>query len=130
MPSRLTRIAAQVVPQIRISAASAAVVRRRVGFMRVLHAARVFVGAGAVPAPAPFPGRGQAPPLRKTPAGYKPVFYSIAEARTRGLWVDSVQRPRVRDGLAEMGQPRHPGHEALDAHAETAVRIGAVLAHV
>src|SRR6185295_7097917 len=93
MPSRLTRIAAQVVPQIRISAASAAVVRRRVGFT-------------------------------------VPAFYSIAEQRTRGLRVDPVQRPRIRDGLAEMGQARHPRHEALDAHAEAAVRIGAVLADV
>src|SRR5436305_8046417 len=46
------------------------------------------------------------------------------------LGIDLVQHPRVRDGLAQVRQPGHPGHEALDPHAEAAVREGPVLADV
>src|SRR5436305_6649693 len=46
------------------------------------------------------------------------------------LGIDLVQHPGVRDGLAQVRQPGHPGHEALDPHAEAAVREGAVLADV
>src|SRR5215207_9213498 len=44
--------------------------------------------------------------------------------------IDLVEHPRVRDRLAEVRQAGHPGHEALDSHAEAAVRKGAVLPHV
>src|SRR5436305_14813090 len=56
-----------------------------------------------------------------------------AQVRARDgftLGIDLVQHPGVRDGLAQVRQPGHPGHEALDAHAEAAVREGPVLADV
>ena len=46
------------------------------------------------------------------------------------LRIDLVQHPRVRDRLAQVRQAAHPGDEALEAHAEAAVREGAVLADV
>src|SRR4051812_36837091 len=46
------------------------------------------------------------------------------------LWVDLIQHARIRDRLPEVRQAAHPGDEALDPHAEAAVREGSVLAHV
>src|SRR3954449_7456219 len=48
----------------------------------------------------------------------------------RILRIYLVEHPRIGDGLAQVGETRHPGHEALDPHAEAAVREGAVLADV
>jgi len=41
-----------------------------------------------------------------------------------------VQHARKGDGLADVFQPADPGHRALDAHPEAAVRCGAVLAQI
>ena len=41
-----------------------------------------------------------------------------------------IQHARERDGFANVLQPAHPRDEALDAHAESGVRNGAVLAQV
>src|SRR6185312_4395874 len=77
-PRRPTRMTAQVVPQIRISAARDAQVRNRPGF--------------------------GVPTLLGGTSG-----------------IDLVQHPRIRNGLPQVRQAGHPGHEPLDAHAEAAV---------
>src|SRR5690242_998812 len=42
----------------------------------------------------------------------------------------AIQHPGERNRLPHMLQPAHPGHEALDAHAESGVRNAAVLPKV
>ena len=41
-----------------------------------------------------------------------------------------MEQARVGNRLAHVGEPTHPGDEALEPHAEAAVREAAVLAHV
>src|SRR3954453_9107022 len=56
-----------------------------------------------------------------------------AQVRARDgftLGIDLVQHPWVRDGLAQVRQAGHPGHEALDSHAEAAVRKRSILTDI
>ena len=81
------------------------------------------------------PARGQATdPALFLPSAVPLLSQPCAPARGRppagDSGVDLVEHPRVGDGLAHVRQAAHPGDEALDAHAEAAVREGAVLAHV
>src|SRR3954467_6679068 len=56
-----------------------------------------------------------------------------AQVRARDgftLRIDLVQHPWVRNGLAQVRQPGHPGHEALDPHAEAAMRKRSILTDI